>query len=91
MEEHRSVLKEAFGDSSDSEDDEQQKQQIQLEDTKDEATSQLIFEESPCWERVTDINGLWLCRDFLSPNQQSSLLSAIETEGWFAEVSHNQV
>ncbi|KAI8022330.1 putative pentatricopeptide repeat-containing protein [Camellia lanceoleosa] len=38
----------------------------------------LILRENPSWERVAEINGLWLCRDFLSLQQQSSLLSTIE-------------
>lgn len=33
---------------------------------------------NPNWERVKEIEGLWLCGDFLSPERQSRLLSAIE-------------
>ncbi|XP_042516217.1 alkylated DNA repair protein alkB homolog 8 [Macadamia integrifolia] len=44
----------------------------------------------PIWHRIEEVNGLWLCREFLSPEQQSSLLSAIENEGWFTQPSHNQ-
>ncbi|KAG5514245.1 hypothetical protein RHGRI_035596 [Rhododendron griersonianum] len=87
MEEHRSIIKEVFGESSDSEDDDQQ---IQLDDPNAEFHSQLIFGKSPSWEPVFQINGLSLCRDLLSHDQQSSLLSAIENEGWFTEASHNQ-
>ncbi|KAE9460497.1 hypothetical protein C3L33_07606, partial [Rhododendron williamsianum] len=87
MEEHRSIIKEVFGESSDSEDDDQQ---IQLDDPNAEFHSQLIFGKSPSWEPVCQINGLSLCRDLLSHDQQSSLLSAIENEGWFTEASHNQ-
>ncbi|XP_057483420.1 uncharacterized protein LOC130770123 isoform X2 [Actinidia eriantha] len=90
MEEHRMILKDVFGESSDSEDDEQLKQQIQSEDPNGDGQSQLILEKSPSWERVSEINGLWICRDLLSPQQQSSLLSSIEDEGWFTEASHNQ-
>ncbi|EXB40846.1 Alkylated DNA repair protein alkB-8-like protein [Morus notabilis] len=43
-----------------------------------------------CWERFGEIKGLWLCRDFLSTQRQSSLLSAIQNEGWFSEASNNQ-
>lgn len=75
MEEHRSIIKEVFGESSDSEDDDQQ---IQLDDPNAEFHSQLIFGKSPSWEPVCQINGLSLCRDLLSHDQQSSLLSAIE-------------
>lgn len=75
MEEHRSIIKEVFGESSDSEDDDQQ---IQLDDPNAEFHSQLIFGKSPSWEPVSQINGLSLCRDLLSHDQQSSLLSAID-------------
>lgn len=34
-------------------------------------------ETTAVWERVEKINGLWLCRNFLSVHHQSDLLSAI--------------
>lgn len=67
----KALFKEVFGDSSDSEDNEQQTQQPQLE-LEEEAHHQ-----NPSWEQIKEIKGLWLCRDFLSPPQQSSLVSAI--------------
>eukprot|EP01018_Ginkgo_biloba_P003461 Gb_33547 [translate_table: standard] len=42
------------------------------------------------WEEVKEISGLWICRNFLSVEQQNGLLRAIEQEGWFKEPSHNQ-
>ncbi|KAK3007866.1 hypothetical protein RJ639_014595 [Escallonia herrerae] len=94
---HKVLLKDAFGESSDSEGDDhrQQQQQRQLEqlesvDCGDETASQSIFGTNPTWQQITGINGLWLCRDFLSPQQHSSLLSHIQKEGWFTEASHNQ-
>ncbi|CAL5423571.1 unnamed protein product [Camellia sinensis] len=90
MEEYRTVLKDVFGESSDSEGDELHKHQIQFESPNNGVQSESIFGENPSWERVAEINGLWLCRDFLSLDQQSSLLSTIENEGWFTEASHNQ-
>ncbi|KAA8549175.1 hypothetical protein F0562_000859 [Nyssa sinensis] len=90
MGEYKTLLKDVFGESSDSDDDEQQKQQIQLEDSNNGGRSQLIFAKNLSWERVSEINGLWLCRDFLSSEQQSSLLSTIDNEGWFTKASHNQ-
>lgn len=90
MEEYRTVLKDVFGESSDSEGDELHKHQIQFESPNNGDQSESIFGENPSWERVAEINGLWLCRDFLSLDQQSSLLSTIENEGWFTEASHNQ-
>ncbi|XP_021848933.1 uncharacterized protein [Spinacia oleracea] len=35
---------------------------------------------NPSWKHIADIKGLWLCRDFLSLQQQSSLLSSVQTE-----------
>ncbi|GAB2270762.1 hypothetical protein Dimus_005631 [Dionaea muscipula] len=42
------------------------------------------------WEPIKGINGLWFCKEFLSLQQQSALLSAILNEGWFTEETHNQ-
>ncbi|CAH2071952.1 unnamed protein product [Thlaspi arvense] len=75
-------LKAAFGDSSD--DDEQQ----HLADRPEKETP--AIGDSTEWERVEDIDGLWLCRNFLSVHHQSDLLSAILNEGWFVEESINQ-
>ncbi|KAK6260223.1 Alpha-ketoglutarate-dependent dioxygenase AlkB-like - like 1 [Theobroma cacao] len=76
MENHCELLREVFGESSDSEDDDPQHKQI--------------GDPIPSWEQIKEINGLWLCRDFLSPQHQSSLISAVLNEGWFTEDSHNQ-
>ncbi|OVA03969.1 Oxoglutarate/iron-dependent dioxygenase [Macleaya cordata] len=80
-EEERRILKEVFGDSSDDEEDED----VSLEKPYDN-----IINPNPNWERIKEINGLWLCRDFLSLQQQASLISAIRNEGWFTKVSQNQ-
>ncbi|CAN6969781.1 unnamed protein product [Brassica rapa subsp. trilocularis] len=69
-------LKAAFGDSSDD------------EHLADRETSVVGDSTTAVWERVEKINGLWLCRNFLS--DQSHLLSAIVNEGWFVEESINQ-
>lgn len=71
MENHKELLREVFGESSDSEDLDPQN-------------------PIPSWEQIKEINGLWLCRGFLSPQHQSSLVSAVLNEGWFNEDSHNQ-
>lgn len=72
-EEVRTLLRDAFGESSDSEDAEEAQ-----ENESGDPNSRLIFGGSPNWERVSSqIKGLWLCRDLLYPDQQSSLLSAI--------------
>ncbi|KAJ8749668.1 hypothetical protein K2173_026317 [Erythroxylum novogranatense] len=53
----------------------------------DESTLQ---QNKPTWQSVRGIEGLYLCNDFLSPHQQSHLLSSIQNEGWFDEGSNNQ-
>ncbi|CAN1168714.1 Uncharacterized protein P8A3.02c [Linum perenne] len=77
-------MRDAFGESSESEEDEA---------IGDELGHSI-------WEPIVEIGGLWLCRDFLSPQQQSSLLSSLRqgmltipgfgfAEGWFGEASSN--
>lgn len=78
MEEQKARLRDAFGESSDSESEPQEEQQIDFEKSTNFEESESIFGENPNWERITEINGLWLCRNFLSLQQQSSLLSEIE-------------
>lgn len=56
------ILRQVFGDSSDGED-------LELGDGSDPSHS---------WEPIKEIKGLWLCRDFLPPQSQSSLLSTIQ-------------
>ncbi|MCD7456639.1 hypothetical protein HAX54_032420 [Datura stramonium] len=93
MEELKTILTEAFGESSDSEGEEEE----ELLDAHSaeyrengKALSGSVFGESHSWERISEIDGLCLCKDFLSPDQQSKLLSSIQQEGWFAESSSNQ-
>uniref|UniRef100_A0A6N2MAI0 Fe2OG dioxygenase domain-containing protein n=1 Tax=Salix viminalis TaxID=40686 RepID=A0A6N2MAI0_SALVM len=86
MEEEKALLRRIFGDSSDSEDKSEEK-----EDSIDDVGCQFTSDPNcPTWEQVNEIKGLWLCRDFLSPHQQSTLLSAIQNEGWFLEAPNNQ-
>ncbi|KAJ8543302.1 hypothetical protein K7X08_005825 [Anisodus acutangulus] len=93
MEELKTILTEAFGESSDSE-GEEQRQLLHTHCAENrvngKALSGSVYGESHSWERISEINGLWLCKDFLSPDQQSNLLSSIQLEGWFAEPSSNQ-
>lgn len=85
MDEYKNLLAEAFGDSSEDNDDDDRRQQLQgLRE------AQLVFGENPKWERISEIKGLSLCRDFLTPDQQSTLLASILREGWFNDASHNQ-
>ena len=65
MENHKELFREVFGESSDSEDNDPQPKHKQFRDP------------IPSWEQIKKINGLWLCRDFLSPQHQSSLISAV--------------
>ncbi|KAI3732461.1 hypothetical protein L1987_63666 [Smallanthus sonchifolius] len=80
MDDYKTLIHEAFGESSEDSDDRQ------LEGSNIE----LVFGESPKWERISEIKGLSLCKDFLTPDQQSTLLASILQEGWFTDVSHNQ-
>ncbi|KAJ4847443.1 hypothetical protein Tsubulata_030687 [Turnera subulata] len=82
MADEKQLLKLVFGDSSDSE----------IEDSlyDDDVCHQDSDQSSPSWEPNDVINGLWLCRNFLSPQQQTTLLSAVQNEGWFADGSNNQ-
>ena len=69
----RMLLQDAFGELSDGEGGEE------AQERKSQDLNKLsIFGEIQNWERIDQIKGLWLCRDFLSPDQQSSLLSAIQ-------------
>lgn len=79
------LLKDVFGDSSDDE-----QQQHKSENLVHEHQAPPVICLNSSWERVREINGLSFCRDFLSSEGQSSLLSAIEREGWFTEASRNQ-
>ncbi|KAG2697429.1 hypothetical protein I3760_07G105400 [Carya illinoinensis] len=94
MDDQEAVFKEVFGESSDSEGYEYgQQQSSQLEEHDEmleDRPTPTTFDQNTNWEQIKEIRGLWLCRDFLSPGQQSSLLFSIENEGWFTEASHNQ-
>ncbi|CAN8237770.1 unnamed protein product [Cochlearia groenlandica] len=76
MNDEEEHLKAAFGDSSDDE-------QHLLSDRP-------VIGAPSSWERIESINGLWICRNFLSVHNQSDLLTAIFNEGWFVEESNNQ-
>ncbi|KAJ3688497.1 hypothetical protein LUZ61_017661 [Rhynchospora tenuis] len=83
----RRIMREAFGDSSSESDHDECSSPI------GESFSLLSCEESefevPTWEPVNDIQGLWFCSNFLSSEDQSSLLSAIYQDGWLTD-QHNQ-
>uniref|UniRef100_A0A2P2IQE0 Uncharacterized protein MANES_05G063800 n=1 Tax=Rhizophora mucronata TaxID=61149 RepID=A0A2P2IQE0_RHIMU len=80
MDAQKTLLREVFGESSDGEDDKRH----------EAIGNSTLSLQNPTWEAVKEIKSLWLCRDFLSPQQQSTLLSAIQNEGWFTEPSKNQ-
>ncbi|CAH9093102.1 unnamed protein product [Cuscuta epithymum] len=87
MEDLKVILSEAFGEPSDSDPEDE------LSEWKISSMGgggSIFFGSNWSWERITEVNGLWVCNDFLSLDQQSSLLSAIQAEGWFTEESHNQ-
>ncbi|GAV73863.1 2OG-FeII_Oxy_2 domain-containing protein, partial [Cephalotus follicularis] len=79
--EGRQLLRQVFGESSDSDTEE--------EDVKQNPHSP-IHQKSHLWEPIKEIKGLWFCNHFLSPQLQSSLLSSVLNEGWFTKESHNQ-
>ncbi|KAK6120215.1 hypothetical protein DH2020_046121 [Rehmannia glutinosa] len=94
-EELKAILRNAFGDSSSESDGEsshdRRGRRVRVNDSSDEIVRPLsIFGDTHTWESITEINGLWICRDFLSVDLQSSLLSAFEKEGYLAGTSHNQ-
>ncbi|XP_041993209.1 uncharacterized protein LOC121743886 [Salvia splendens] len=90
----KAMLKEAFGDSSSESDGEPSRgmrRRARISDSIDEIARPLsIFGDSHTWEQINEINGLWICREFLSADQQSSLLSSLEQGGYLAEGSLNQ-
>ncbi|XP_016482782.1 uncharacterized protein P8A3.02c isoform X2 [Nicotiana tabacum] len=89
----KTILTQAFGESSDSEGEEQQQfvhSHCAENRENGKALTGSVFGESHDWEKISEIDGLWLCKDFLSPDQQSNLLSSIQKEGWFAQSSSNQ-
>ncbi|XP_051118700.1 uncharacterized protein LOC127242958 [Andrographis paniculata] len=82
------ILRETFGDSqsdSDAEESESSRNRRPLHDS-----THSIFGDTHIWEPIPEISGLWISRDFLSADQQSALLSALEKDGYLAEDSHNQ-
>ncbi|XP_024319020.1 alkylated DNA repair protein ALKBH8 homolog isoform X2 [Brachypodium distachyon] len=74
----RAALREAFGDSSESE-----------SDAPREEDPSPVGRGRWRWEAVAGVRGLWLCAAFLSADEQSRLLAAIQREGWFID-AHNQ-
>ncbi|KAH7655015.1 tRNA (carboxymethyluridine(34)-5-O)-methyltransferase protein [Dioscorea alata] len=85
----RRALAEAFGASSSSDDD----GEVGYGDGDDHRTlgrERKLTEMIPVWESICEVNGLWLCREFLSENEQHWLLSSIRQEGWFNGGSFNQ-
>ncbi|GMH26001.1 hypothetical protein Nepgr_027844 [Nepenthes gracilis] len=85
----KKLLRDVFGESSDSDEGDQSELPL-YQSVPEVASSVSISCKSTSWERIEEVNGLWLCKDFLSPQQQLSLLSAIGNEGWFTDASHNQ-
>ncbi|RDY02139.1 SPAP8A3.02c, partial [Mucuna pruriens] len=72
--EQKAVLEQVFGSSSSS----------------DRSDSDGESEREWEWESIEQVKGLWLCRHFLSPRQQSRILSAIQADNWFPNPSINQ-
>ncbi|KAF5732667.1 alkylated DNA repair protein alkB 8 isoform X1 [Tripterygium wilfordii] len=90
MEDQTTALREVFGESSSESEDNEQQIVADTADYGDVESPSTVCDHNLRWEGIEGVNGLWLCRDFLSPHQQSTLLSAIQAEGWFNEAPHNQ-
>ncbi|KAL7151237.1 hypothetical protein ABFS83_04G018000 [Erythranthe nasuta] len=90
----KAILREAFGDSSSDSDGEpspERRVRVQFNHSNSEiGTPESIFGDNSIWEPISEINGLSICRDFLCADQQCSLLSALEKEGYLGEASQNQ-
>lgn len=71
------ILRQAFGDSSDEEGDQLDGLEARDGDER-EPPRRPAPRQNPTWAPIEEIDGLWLCGDFLSPEQQRSLLSAVE-------------
>ncbi|KAL8252928.1 hypothetical protein R6Q59_036621 [Mikania micrantha] len=83
MLDYKTLIEEAFGESSEDNDADDLRQ-------AEGGEPEPVFGEIPKWEQISEIKGLSLCRDFLTPDQQSTLISSILQEGWFTDASHNQ-
>ncbi|GLJ49475.1 hypothetical protein SUGI_1048230 [Cryptomeria japonica] len=82
------TLKDVFGDS-DSEDESHPLSRPSIRCNPPPMTKKQLAQN--VWEPVKEINGLWLCRNFLSLQQQNDILYCIQQERWFEEPSKNQV
>lgn len=88
MNDEETILKDVFGESSDTDTEDGEQRQHLEEDpfASDEDGSQSNVSKKSSWQRFKEIKGLCLCRDFISPRQQSYLLSAIQN-GAFPSLS----
>uniref|UniRef100_A0A7N0UIR7 Fe2OG dioxygenase domain-containing protein n=1 Tax=Kalanchoe fedtschenkoi TaxID=63787 RepID=A0A7N0UIR7_KALFE len=84
----KTLLREVFGESSDEENDHGVFQY--LGSVSVEAPIEQSDALIPSWTRIDELPGLWLCKDFISVQEQASLLLDIDKEGWFSESSSNQ-
>lgn len=50
----------------------------------------LEFHDFCEWHSIEAVPGLWHGTSFLKPQEEQSLVNAIEDEGWFTEPLHNQ-
>ncbi|EPS71390.1 hypothetical protein M569_03370, partial [Genlisea aurea] len=73
-------LREALGDSSSESDG----------DSSHDIPRFHSIEGGGAWETIDGIDGLSICRKFLSREDQSSLLSALENDGFLSQISRNQ-
>ncbi|CAN4093087.1 unnamed protein product [Withania somnifera] len=97
MDEVKTILTEAFGESSNSE-GEEGGQILHAHCAENEengkALSESLFEESHRWERISEIDGLWLCKDFYllinnqtCYHQSNKAMRFGDLPGWAVELS----
>ncbi|ESW14236.1 hypothetical protein PHAVU_008G264300 [Phaseolus vulgaris] len=73
-EEEKTVLEQVFGSSSSDESD----------------SSDGYSDGEREWDSISEVKGLWLCSNFLSPRRQSHILASIQSQNWFPSPSVNQ-
>lgn len=71
------LLREVFGESSDEENDHEDYSNVDYSLTL-EPPIEHSDELNPNWTQISDVPGLWICHDFISAEEQASLVSEIE-------------
>lgn len=73
------LLRDVFGESSDDENDRDADDYAHVDSSLSmESPLEKPDGLNPNWTRIDDVPGLWICQDFISAEEQASLLSEIE-------------